>query len=94
MLGGIYFSVPLLIAMFGQVEETLDQNLKREKKGRVTLGGTQYWTDHLVCHDWRIQRNVKFGQFRLLTPTNRVAQTGTYGNCRQTFDSPTRLAAA
>ena len=86
MLNGICFTIPLLVAMFGQVEETPDPNLKREEKGRATLGGTQYWTDHLVCHDWRIQRNVKFGQFRLLKPTNRVAQTGTYENCRQAFD--------
>jgi hypothetical protein len=40
-----------------------------------------------VCHDWQIQRNVAFGQFRLLKPTNRVAQTGTYEDCRQAFDS-------
>ena len=87
MLNGICLTIPLLVAMFGQVEETPDPNLSREEKGRVTLGGTQFWTDHLVCHDWRIQRNVKFGQFRLLKPSNRVAQTGTYENCRQAFDS-------
>jgi hypothetical protein len=87
VLNRICFTVPLLVAMFGQVEETPDPSLKQQNKGRVTLGGTQYWTDHLVCHEWRIQRNVKFGQFRLLKPNNRVAQTGTYENCRHAFDS-------
>ena len=87
MLSHICYVVPLLVAMIGQAEETPDPNLKREKMGRVTLGGTQFWTDHLVCHGWRIQRNVNFGQFRLLKPNNRVAQTGTYEHCRQAFDS-------
>lgn len=87
MLNGIFFAVPVLIAMFGQVEETPDPSLNHEDQGRATLGGTQFWTDHLVCHDWRIQRNVQFGQFRLLKPTNRVAETGTYENCREAFDS-------
>jgi len=85
MFSEICYTVPLLVAMFGQIEETVDPSLKREKAGRPTLGGTQYWTDHMVCHGWRIQRHVKFGQYRLLKPTNRVAQTGTYENCRKTF---------
>lgn len=87
MLYRLCYTVPLLVAMFGQIEETPNRLPKRENTGRVTLGGTQYWTDHLVCHGWRIQRNVMFGQYRLLKPTNRVAQTGTYANCLQAFDS-------
>lgn len=86
MFSSICRILPLLVAIFCQVEETGDPGLTGEDKGRATLGGMQYWTDHLVCHEWRIQRHVKFGQFRLLKPSNRVAQTGTYETCRQTFD--------
>jgi hypothetical protein len=82
--------MPLLFAMFGQIEEAPDRSVKLESTGRPTLGGTQYWTDYLVCHGWRIQRNVEFGQFRLLKPTNRVAETGTYDQCRQAFVSVCR----
>ncbi len=77
----------LLFAMFDQVEELPDQHVKRKKAERPTLGGTQFWTDQLVCQGWRIQRNVKFGQFRLLRPNNRVAKTGTHAKCQQAFRS-------
>jgi hypothetical protein len=90
MFSGSCYTVCLLVAMFGQIEETPDPNLKRETAGRLTLGGTQFWTDHLVCQSWRIQQNVKFGQFRLLNPSNRVAHTGTYEECRRAFDAVSR----
>ena len=86
MLNSVFVTIPLMVAMFGQVEETPDPNLSRVDKGRRTLGGTQYWTDQMVCHGWRIQTNAMFGQFRLLKPTNRVAQTGAYEDCRKAFD--------
>ena len=79
-----------MLAMFGQIEDAPDPSWNQESTGRPTLGGTQYWTDYLVCHGWRVQRNVKFGQFRLLKPTNRVAETGTYEQCRQAFVSVCR----
>ena len=90
MVFNIRFTLPMLLAMFGQFEETPDPQLTQETTGRPTLGGTQFWTDHLVCHGWRIQRNVQFGQFRLLKPTNRVAETGAYETCRRAFDAVCR----
>ncbi len=86
MLNGLRFSTIVLVFMCGQVEETPDPKLHQEQMGRATLGGLQYWTDHFVCHDWRIQHHVKFKQFRLLKPTNRVALEGGYDECRQAFD--------
>ena len=83
MLYRLCCTAPLLVTMFGQVDETAELKLVDGKAGRLTLGGTQYWTDYSVCHGWRIQRNVRFGQFRLLKPNNRVAKTGTYEHCRQ-----------
>ncbi len=90
MLKGICFFVALLAHTLCQGEEMPAPDQTCEQEGRVTLGGMQYWTDHLVCHGWRIQRHVKFGQFRLLKPSNRVAQTGTYESCRQAFDAVCR----
>lgn len=88
MLKRIGFVLPLLVAAFvqpGGASAGGDSELSRT--GRATLGGMQYWTDHLVCSGWRIQRNVRFGQFRLLKPNNRVSQTGTYDACRAAFDA-------
>jgi hypothetical protein len=86
----IRFAVLWLVVLLGPVKAADQPVLTAENEGRLTLGGTQYWTDQLVCHGWRIQRNVMFGQFRLLKPSNRVAQTGTYDACRQAFDSVRR----
>jgi hypothetical protein len=82
----IFSIVPFIIALAGQVASP-ESDLIQEDEGRRTLGGMQYCTDHLVCHDWRIQRNVLIGQFRLLKPSDRVAETGTYEACRLAFDS-------
>ena len=32
-----------------------------------TLGGKQFWTDYLVQHAWRIQRNEVTNHYRLLS---------------------------
>lgn len=79
-----------LFALFAQVEAMPAADL--EEAGRPTLGGTQFWTDQLVYDGWRIQRNVKFGQHRLLSPKDRVAKSGTYADCRQHFTA-TKTAA-
>ena len=48
-----------------------------------TMGGKQFWEDHLHFREWRIQRNVVTGHFRLVDP----------GDFRQAFGSYERCAA-
>ena len=43
--------------------------------GLPSLGGWQFWTDHLVLDGWRIQRNVVTHRFRLLDHRNRIRAT-------------------
>lgn len=74
----------VVVSLAGQLRFTPAPS-EEENVGRLTLGGTQFWTDQMVCHGWRIQKNIQFGQHRLLKPTNRVATTGTYEDCRQAF---------
>lgn len=46
-----------------------------------TLGGSQLWGDELVFHDWRIQRNVLTGQYRLLDNKDVRQQSGNWVQC-------------
>ena len=32
----------------------------------LTLGGKQFWTDHFIFREWRIQKNYLTKYFRLL----------------------------
>ena len=48
-----------------------------------TLGGVQLWADELCFHDWRIQRNVLLGHYRLLDGENRRYARGSFEHCRQ-----------
>lgn len=50
-----------------------------------TFGGTQLWTDELVCHDWRIQRHAWTGHYRLLDEQNRRRAWGDFAACRDAF---------
>lgn len=50
-----------------------------------TMGGVQFWTDELVQHEWRIQRNALTGHCRLLDGRNHRHASGTYDECRQQF---------
>lgn len=46
-----------------------------------TLGGKQFWADELFFHQWRIQRHVYTGHFRLLDERNRRHASGDYDQC-------------
>ncbi len=47
-----------------------------------TWGGKQFWTDELLFHDWRIQRNVFTGGYRLLDDGDYRKAWGTFDQCR------------
>ncbi len=46
-----------------------------------TLGGKQFWTDHLIYQGWRIQQNVVTDHYRLLDPRNDRRAWGTWQQC-------------
>lgn len=48
----------------------------------ATGGGRQFWTDELVFHDWRIQRNSLTGHYRLLDEKNIRRAWGTFEQCQ------------
>ena len=52
---------------------------------RKTFGGRQFWTDHFLHHDWRIQRHCRSGEFRLLDEANCLRHTGTFDSCLGQF---------
>lgn len=47
-----------------------------------TMGGSQFWGDVHVFHDWRIQQRVGEDRFRLLSPKEFCYAEGTFGQCR------------
>lgn len=47
-----------------------------------TLGGTQFWSDELLFHDWRIQRNAVTGHHRLLDGHDVRQAWGTLEQCQ------------
>jgi len=51
-----------------------------------TGGGKQFWTDRFVHHDWRIQRNVFTGHYRLLDGDDVRQAWGGYEACRKAFE--------
>ncbi|MGC4007296.1 MAG: hypothetical protein QM811_30890 [Pirellulales bacterium] len=40
------------------------------------------WADDLIYFEWRVQRNVKTGDYRLLNPDDVVKKTGTFDECK------------
>ena len=51
----------------------------------ATLGGNTFWTDELVHGDWRIQRNVLSGHYRLLDGRDFRRAWGTFDQCKARF---------
>ena len=51
-----------------------------------TLGGKQFWTDYLVQHEWRIQRNEVTNHYRLLSGRDYRHSWGTFLQCRKTLE--------
>ncbi len=73
-----------------QVED--QEKPQAEPQGRVTLvlptlGGKQFWSDELVFHQWRIQRNVITNHYRLLDDKNVRRTWGTFDQCRAKLDA-------
>ena len=52
-----------------------------------TLGGMQFWTDVIHFHQWRIQRNVMSGHFRLIDANNIRHAWGNFAHCEQKLRS-------
>ncbi|MEE2685201.1 MAG: alpha/beta fold hydrolase [Planctomycetota bacterium] len=50
-----------------------------------TLGGKQFWTDYLVQHQWRIQRNEVTNHYRLLNDDNYRHAWGTFQQCKKSL---------
>jgi hypothetical protein len=52
----------------------------------ATLGGTQFWSDELVFHGWRIQRNALTLHYRLLDERDFRRAWGTFEQCQAKLD--------
>lgn len=50
-----------------------------------TLGGSQLWEDVFFYQKWRIQRNYRTKEYRLLDPWDIQRHCGGFENCRRAF---------
>ena len=51
-----------------------------------TFGGKQFWTDEVVFHDWRIQRNAVSRHYRLLDDQDVRRAWGKFEDCIQILE--------
>ncbi len=58
-----------------------------------TRGGKQLWADQLLFHDWRIQKNVITGHFRLLDERNVRHAWGNFAHCKAQLEKIKREKA-
>ncbi len=65
-----------------ETSEEPRQALGREVVPLPTLGGAQFWADRLFFHQWRIQRNVVTGGYRLLDGEDFRHGSGTFEQCQ------------
>ena len=63
----------------------LGQQTKSPSLKIPTLGGAQFWTDQMVLHDWRIQRNQLTKHCRLLDGKNYRHTWGSFEHCQATL---------
>ena len=90
---GCSIAVLLILILIGPVRGQ-DVTAKRPNQGasflgafangtpKPTLGGSQFWGDVHVFHDWRIQQRVGEERYRLLSPKEFCHADGTFGQCR------------
>lgn len=79
----------------GETAEILDAELSEEESMAAfnflnlrtpTLGGKQFWTDHLWRQGWRIQQNALTSHWRLLDPHNVRHAWGVRTACVEALD--------
>jgi pimeloyl-ACP methyl ester carboxylesterase len=82
------FSVAALVFAFWHFALAVDPDNSKDKStsnfnlATQTLGGKQFWSDELLFHQWRIQRNVITGHYRLLDEHDVRQAWGTFDECQ------------
>ena len=46
-----------------------------------------FWSDYFVQHEWRIQKNVATGKYRLVDDQGKVLHQGDFDQCREQFEA-------
>ena len=69
-----------------QETDVSDDNASASQAGWWTAGGQYFWTDYLIHDQWRVQRNVYTGHYRLLDADNRRRTWGSYRHCQTEFE--------
>lgn len=89
----MYRGMLCLVVMFqlGAIANSDDSSPKSKDESvpnadSKTFGGKQFWTDEVVFHEWRIQRNAISGHYRLLDDQDIRRAWGKFEDCCQALD--------
>ena len=91
-MSSVWLSIPIAIIAFVLVIFGLRQVRAQSPPADTTflkpptLGGKQFWADELYFHQWRIQRNVLSGGYRLLDEKNHRHASGSFQQCRDRLE--------
>jgi pimeloyl-ACP methyl ester carboxylesterase len=83
-------SVPALLALPAAAEPPEAGKPAPEQNANfptATLGGTQFWSDELIFHRWRIQLNAVTGHYRLLDEDDYRHAWGTFEQCKAKLEA-------
>ncbi|MBC7854002.1 MAG: hypothetical protein IAF94_11240 [Pirellulaceae bacterium] len=82
------FSLPVL-PVSAQQQEPAQENSAEQNVNfpTSTLGGTQFWSDELIFHRWRIQLGVFSGHYRLLDENDYRHAWGTFEQCKAKLEA-------
>jgi pimeloyl-ACP methyl ester carboxylesterase len=78
-----FLSVLMLLSAILSAADKQKPTAKEDESAMPTFGGKQFWADEQFFHQWRIQRNVVTGHYRLLDEKDRRHAWGTLDDCRQ-----------
>jgi len=79
----------VLLAMATQLvaDDVTNANTVKDNPRRTpTFGGKQFWSDELIFHEWRIQRNALTNHCRLLDGEDYRWAGGSFAECRQVLE--------
>src|SRR5687768_2620952 len=83
------FLLVFVVAVSGQQVDPAKDDSEEQNTNfpTSTLGGTQFWSDELILHRWRIQLSVFSGHYRLLDENDYRHAWGTFEQCKAKLDA-------
>jgi pimeloyl-ACP methyl ester carboxylesterase len=83
----ITLTIGMFLMMLPQLTPADEPDSRSININGPTFGGKQLWTDELIFHEWRIQRHVWTGHYRLLDDEDYRRAWGDFDECRERLET-------